>query len=79
MKEVNIIPDDAKSAESLKQLEQVVKFDSISYRMHMLLNIITCSICMSMTCLDNFFFFQTHRRAAYLFIPRQLRKYMQVL
>jgi len=36
MKEVNIIPDDAKSAESLKQLEQVVKFDSISYRIHML-------------------------------------------
>jgi len=35
MKEVNIIPDDAKSAESLKQLEQVVKFDSISYRIHM--------------------------------------------
>ena len=31
MKEVNIIPDDAKSAESLKQLEQVTKFDSISY------------------------------------------------
>jgi hypothetical protein len=27
MKEVNIIPDDAKSVESLKQLEQVVTFD----------------------------------------------------
>lgn len=30
MKEVNIIPDDAKSAESLKQLEQVIKFDLLS-------------------------------------------------
>jgi hypothetical protein len=27
MKEVNIIPDDAKSVESLKQLDQVIKFD----------------------------------------------------
>lgn len=34
MKEVNIIPDDAKSAESLKQLEQVTKFESLSYIMH---------------------------------------------
>ena len=30
MKEVNIIPDDAKSAESLNQLEQVIKFDLLS-------------------------------------------------
>jgi hypothetical protein len=36
MKEVNIIPDDAKSAESLKQLEQVTKFDSTSYIIHIL-------------------------------------------
>jgi hypothetical protein len=36
MKEVNIIPDDAKSAESLKQLEQVVKFDIIFYRIDIL-------------------------------------------
>ena len=30
MKEVNIIPDDAKSAESLKQLEQVINFYLLS-------------------------------------------------
>lgn len=37
MKEVNIIPDDAKSAESLKQLEQVAKFDSLSYIIHIII------------------------------------------
>ena len=66
MKEVNIIPDDAKSAECIKQLEQVncsfqhISFLSINISMHKPfladLELITLSDISDMTNAQNFYY-----------------------